>query len=278
VLGLAHALIDAHAAAAFEPKKKLPPRPEVVERLVERVATRTRKALLDARTEVKHGTRHFVRGDRYLDLPEGIAEKVSRAFARYVKGLEDQVRPPAESLEVLDSAWRIAGTGSLGAVRVGLLVRGKGGDDGAWVFDMKEQGTPSAACLLGKGAKGARLAPAERVVAAMQACLAKPPRFLGTARMGKVPSAGELSMFVRRLAPQEDKLDLAGLRDADLDPLATYLGALVGRAHARGATKAPPRPWTEEERDGIVDRAIAIAGIHEAVYLAFCKLTRARGG
>jgi uncharacterized protein (DUF2252 family) len=270
VLGLTHALLDAYGAAAFGPKPKLPPRPAPVARLVEQVTSRTRKALLDARTEVKHGARHFVRGARYADLPEAIAARVEKAFARYVKGLEEHVRPPKGSLDVLDAAWRIAGTGSLGGVRVALLVRGKGGEDGAWVFDMKEQGTPSAACIVGKGPKGARLAPADRVVAAMRGCLAQPPRYLGATRMG------DLSMFVRRLSPQEDKLDLAGLRDADLDPLATYLGALVGRAHARGATKAPRMPWTKAERDGIVDRAIAIAGIHEAVYLALCKLARER--
>ena len=52
--------------------------------------------------------------------------------------------------------------------------------------------------------------------------------------------------------------------------------ALVGRAHARGATKRPRKAWTEEERAGIIDRAIAIAGIHEATYLALCKLAGGR--
>lgn len=79
-------------------------------------------------------------------------------------------------------------------------------------------------------------------------------------------------MFVRRLSPQEDKLELESLQDDDLDALATYLGALVGRAHARGATKPPRKRWSEGDCAGIVDRAIAVAGIHEAAYLSLCKL------
>lgn len=36
---------------------------------------------------------------------------------------------------------------------------------------------------------------------------------------------GAFSMLVRRLAPQEDKLNLRKLGRADLQPLACYLGA-----------------------------------------------------
>jgi uncharacterized protein (DUF2252 family) len=168
---------------------------------------------------------------------------------------------------VIDAAWRIAGTGSLGGLRVAVLVRGKGGPDGAWVFDMKEQGTPSATVLLGKAPKKWRLSPAERVVTAYRACVARPAWLLGTSAIGG------LSLFVRRLSPQEDKLDLGSIRDADLDSLAVYLGALVGRAHARGGTKQPRKAWTEGECGALVDRAIGVAGIHEATYLALCKLS-----
>jgi uncharacterized protein (DUF2252 family) len=270
VLGLAHALVDAYADAAARASARLPKEPAPVTRLVDQVAERTRKELLDGRTQLVKGHRRFVRGERYADLPKGIAGRVDRAFAKYARGLDDELRPEPDALEVIDAAWRIAGTGSLGGVRIGVLVRGKGGPDGAWIFDMKEQGIPSANVLLGKPAKKDRLDPAERVVTAYRACVARPAWLLGTTTLG------DLSLFVRRLSPQEDKLDLAKLKDGDLDDLAGYLGALVGRAHARGATKKPREAWTEEERAGIIDRAIAIAGIHEATYLALCKLAGGR--
>ncbi len=85
---------------------------------------------------------------------------------------------------------------------------------------------------------------------------------LGVTRIGRT------SLFGRRLAPQEDKLDLTRIDHADLGPLAAYLGSLLGRAHLRAATKLAPRPWPEAARAALVDRAITLAGVHEAVYLA----------
>jgi hypothetical protein len=81
-------------------------------------------------------------------------------------------------------------------------------------------------------------------------------------------------MFVRRLSPQEDKLDLTKLRSEDLDPLARHLGALLGAAHRRGAKRVPRKPWSDEDRALLLGRAIGLAGIHEALYLAYCDLVR----
>jgi hypothetical protein len=81
-------------------------------------------------------------------------------------------------------------------------------------------------------------------------------------------------MLVRRLAPQEDKLDLGRVDADDLPALASHLGALLGCAHRRGATALPTAPasWSDGALDGIIERAIVLAGIHEAAYLAACKL------
>ena len=82
------------------------------------------------------------------------------------------------------------------------------------------------------------------------------------------------SMFVRRLAPQEDKLDWTKLHEGDLEPLARHLGALLGAAHRRGAKRIPKKPWREEDRERCSIMPIALAGIHEAMYLAYCDLVR----
>jgi uncharacterized protein (DUF2252 family) len=173
-------------------------------------------------------------------------------------------RPPKEALEVLDAAFRVAGTGSLGCLRVAVLVRGKGGPDGAWIFDMKEEDTPSAACIV----RPPRLDAAERVATAVRACVSQPPRMMGTTKLRGSP------MFTRRLAPQEDKLDLTKLAAKDMEPLAAYLGTLLGAAHRRGAKRAPKKPWNERDRAGLLYRAIELAGLHEAMYLAYCGLVR----
>lgn len=262
-LELCDALLEAHAGAVFD-RRKAPGAPPVVAALVERTQRRTRQQLLDARTRVVGGERRFVRSGRYEALPERLRAKAERALAKYAKSLPKNERPPAEALEPIDVAFRIAGTGSLGCLRIALLTRGKGGKDGAWIFDMKEEDTPSAACLV----KPPRVEPAERVLAAVRACVARPPRMAGSTRLRGA------SMFVRRLAPQEDKLDLTKLQPQELEPLARHLGALLGAAHRRGARRAPKKPWSARDRALILSHAIALAGVHESMYLAYCALVR----
>jgi hypothetical protein len=127
---------------------------------------------------------------------------------------------------------------------------------------MKSQGQPAAANIAGVP----DLDPAERVNAAMRACLARPPRMIGATHVG------DRSLSVRRLAPQEDKLDFSKLDANDLEPLARHLGTLLGMAHARGAVRPPNEEWNPGDRAGLISRAIALAGVHEAVYLAYCEL------
>ena len=82
-------------------------------------------------------------------------------------------------------------------------------------------------------------------------------------------------MFVRRLMPQEDKLDLGKLADADLEPLARHLGALLGRgASPRREAVAPPALERRTIARASLARAIALAGVHEAMYLAYCDQVR----
>jgi uncharacterized protein (DUF2252 family) len=261
-LDLADTLLGAWSRAVFD-GAKLPPTPAPVEALLEQVRLRTRQELLDARTELSRGKRRFTRGPRYADLPKAIRAKVPQAFERYIASATDADRPSKGSLEILDAALRIAGTGSLGGLRIAVLVEGKGGPNGAWIFDLKEQGSPSGARLLG-APKGN---PAERVVTGFRACLEQPPRVMGTTHLGKI------SLFGRRLAPQEDKLVLRRIRREDLPALAAYLGALVGHAHRRGAKKRFSR-WSKSDRDAVRAQAIQLAGVHEALYLGFCERVR----
>ena len=262
VLELATHLLDSYVAAAFR-GAPVPAQPAPVAALVERMRSRSRQELLDARTVVEAGKRHFVRGERYLELAPEIRAALPAAVETYVAGLLPEERPRLEQLEIVDAAYRVAGTGSLGALRVALLVRGKGGADGHWIFDMKEQSAPSAAGLVANSA----LSQAERVVTAFRACIEPPPRLLGTSRIGTS------DVFVRRLTPQEDKLNLCHLKAESLGSLALYLGALVGAAHARAVEMVPPA-WSERERSELVQRAARMASLHEAIYLAWCFLSR----
>jgi uncharacterized protein (DUF2252 family) len=264
-LELADALITAYVAAVFNRRPSVPSPPPVVVGLIARVRERTRQQLLDARTEIVHrNERRFVRGDHFEELPHKLRTKAERAFLKYAARLPRSERVPAGALDVVDGAFRVAGTGSLGTLRIALLVRGKGGPDGAWIFDMKAQGQPSMAPLV----RRSRAEPAERVCEAIRSCLRRPPRMIGATTMRRE------SMFVRRLMPQEDKLDFTTLPADELEPLARHLGALLGSAHRRGASRPADSPWGEQDRARLLARAVALAGLHEATYLAYCNLVR----
>ncbi len=268
-LSLCDLLLDGWARSAFEGAPCPEPPPPVLS-LIEQVRARSKNELLNARTEIVSGKRRFVRGPRYADLPKEVVQAVPAAFEAYAASLPAEERPQKGSLEIVDQALRIAGTGSLGGLRIGVLVKGKHGVDGNWIFDMKEQGDPSASTILGAPA----MTPAERVVTAFRTCVDRPPRMIGVAKLVKAGQFTDLSMFVRKLSPQEDKLNLRRLRGADLPALATYLGHVLGAAHARAATKPPKSKWSPKDVGVIREHAIELAGIHEAVYLALCERIR----
>ncbi|HEY1535323.1 MAG TPA: DUF2252 family protein, partial [Polyangiaceae bacterium] len=119
--------------------------PAPVRRLLAKVAARTHKDLLDRRTERVGNARRFVRGERYEELAPELVAQARVAFDRYVETLGPEHHTARDHFEVEDMAFRIAGTGSLGGLRVAVLTRGKGEVDSRWIFDMKAEGIPSAA-------------------------------------------------------------------------------------------------------------------------------------
>ena len=259
-VALCSAIFDGYIPALCEgAHEKADPPP--VRRLLDKVGARTHKDLLASRTERSGAGLRFLRGDRYTDLAGDLAAKARTAFEHYVERIDPQRELARDHLVIEDVAFRIAGTGSLGGLRIAVLTTGKGQLDNRWIFDMKVEGTPAAQVLLGAPSE----APAARVLHAAQACLEHAPRMAGTTELD------DRSLFVRRLLPQEDKLDLTKLRAEELPALARYLGARLGLVHRRGATLPPRAAWTDAERSRLTEHAIVIAGLHEAAYLALCK-------
>ena len=256
-LGLA--LIEAHAAA-IAGSVDAPEQPACVQALLDRVRSRTRKLLLDDRTLSAPDGRRFARGPRYQDVSMSLWREIPLAFSRYVASIEPRERAHAEVYEVVDAAFRIAGTGSLGCLRLAVLTRGKGGVDGGFIFDVKEQGEPSASVLFAPPALG----PAARVRSAALALVSHPPRMLGETELDGVPCLG------RRLAPQEDRLDWSAIHKSELAPLSRHLGWLTGRAHRRALTAPLAAPFSATEQAALLGRAITLAGLHEAAYLSYC--------
>jgi hypothetical protein len=106
--------------------------------------------------------------------------------------------------------------------------------------------------------------PSQRVVDAAAALVSHPPRQMSA--LGATPLG---SLVGRKLCPEEDKLDLSRLSVGDeLSAAVRVVGDRLGRAHARGVRKDGARPVS---RDHILDRAVALGGIFEAVYLAHAR-------
>jgi uncharacterized protein (DUF2252 family) len=257
-LELARTLLSSYVDVLFRgasPAALPPP----VERLVARATKRTFRDL--AKRYLEADERRLRRGQRLLPVDAETTEAVEGAMSKYRKGLgEEGEKLKKAHCELLDCAFRVAGTGSLGTFRVVALVAGR---DNPWLFDLKQQDEPSASVLFPHDGTP----PAERVLSAYRAAIESPPALIGTTELGA------RSMLVRRLAEEEDKLELTSLKPAELAPLVSHLGALVGRAHARATTKAPHGRWTAGDLEHLLDAAIELAGIHEAAYLAYCRLS-----
>ncbi|MFT3767604.1 MAG: DUF2252 family protein [Minicystis sp.] len=243
-----------------------PDEPEIVSDLIDKVKNRNKKDLLDARAPVdEKGRRRFLRPDRYLNLPPAIDTRVSLLLEAYVDALGDRAPHKASEWKVEDAAQRIAGNGSLGVLRIAILVRDRNGEER--IIELKECRRSSSEALF-PPPPGHWVHPAERVVQAARAMLAAPPRHLAAFEADGHSFAG------RRLFPQEDKLALDTLHTgAALDGLVRYIGYLLGDAHATGLASLGSKvaPWTSAEVGTIIDHAVTMAGILEGVYLAWAR-------
>src|SRR5262249_43859371 len=110
---------------------------------------------------------------------------------------------------------------------------------------------------------------ADRVVSGAGALLETLPRFLAAIPLADLG----MSFIARQLNPQEDKLEIASLKQGKgLREIAERVGYLVGRAHLRAARHVPGHPWTEGEMSALLDHALELAGLFESIYLAYSRL------
>ena len=256
ILELLARLLDGYGAGAFG--GTMPKPPESVKRLVSSVENRTATEFLAARTRGQKARRRFVLGERYFPLVPKLVAGLPEALRTYAATLPKNERPEGDELTLVDAAFRVAGNGSLGCLRIAALVKGR--DDG-WLFDLKEEDErPSPHRLV----KPVLRDPVERVLGAFLASVERPPSRLGRTTLLGTP------MLVRRLTPQEDKLDVAKLSRDTFVELVPFLGALLGAAHARAATKAA-KPHRKADQTDLADRAIVIAGLHETAFLSYAR-------
>jgi uncharacterized protein (DUF2252 family) len=235
----AQATLDGYAEAHA-------PCPKSVRALLARGAIRT--SVLRGRTDPRGA---FIHGTRYLELDAKTEAALPQAMVRYVRSLPAELRPDLAHMKIIDAAFRVAGNGSLGRPRIAVSVIGK---RKPWLFDFKAERT---ACFSER--KSAR--PAEAVLHASCTILGARARLAGTTMLGSE------SMYVRRLTPEENKLDLLQTSATEREPLCRFLGSLLRQAHERGSQTSSRRSATLiRDPRAVIEQAADVAAKTKAVY------------
>jgi uncharacterized protein (DUF2252 family) len=193
-----------------------------------------------------------------------------------------ELRPDDADIRVADAAFWVKGCSSLGLWRCAALVEivASKGRAGFCLLDIKQAVSP-----LAPRAEGSTLPThfGERVVVGARAL----SPVLGN-RMVSGTIAGR-AVFVRELLPQDLKLELEMLDEAEARATARALARLLGTAHVRQMDRAHRQAWVKSLR-GATSKSIQapswlwrsvvdLVGVHERAYLEHCRqhaLARAR--
>ena len=251
--------------------------PDAVQVAMKRASKRTWKQLAKERLE---GTRPQIPlGRKFWPISDEEREEITRIFsdpsiarlATMVKSREDDAR-----VELIDCAYWLKGCSSLGLLRYAVLVSVTDKETDSTdlcLMDVKEaidSAVPVTSSLDMPGDN------AQRVV---EGALHLSP-FLGE-RM-QATHLLDRSVFVRELAPQDLKLEIDTLTVDDAMRAGTFLGSVVGVAHARQMGPDLRKEWQAElsHRQSKSQTApswlwSAVVGLlvdHEQKYLEHCRL------
>ncbi len=187
---------------------------------------RTRRELLDHRTESRGGERKL-RTDGKKALP---VDPTQRARLQQFMAAFASRQTNPEFFRLLDAARRISGTGSLGIERYVLLVEGKGSPDRNYLLDLKEA-RPSVLVPYVTAQQPKWKSEADRVVTIQRRVQAVSPAFLHSVEMNG------RSFVLRGLQPSEDRLDVgdAKVNQAGLRRLVAAMGRIVAWGQLRSS-------------------------------------------
>jgi uncharacterized protein (DUF2252 family) len=176
------------------------------------------------------------------------------------------------AVDLVDAAYWVKGCSSLGLLRLALLMRVKGTGKAQYcLIDVKQAVKPWAP--LAEDAKMPR-DNAKRVLEGARALSpALGERMLAT-------QFSDRSVFVRELLPQDLKLEIDRISHKQARHTARFLGAVVGRGHARQMDHTTRKSWLREldrHSTKVVDApswlwlsVVDLLARHERAYLEHC--------
>ncbi len=183
-------------------------------------------------------------------------------------------RPDDAKVEFIDAAYWMKGCSSLGKLRYAVLlsVSTDGKDLEYCLMDVKEA-ISSAAIISPKTKMPADNA--ERVV--------EGARHLSPALGDRMRAAhmGNKSVFIRELLPQDLKIEIETLNQAETMQTGYFLASVVGKAHARQMDTGTAEKWlldVAKNRSKLLDApswlwtsVVELLGVHEKSYLEHCR-------
>ncbi len=228
-VALCRIFLDAYAAALAGGSARginLENADGMVRDLLRKARGRDKADFIDTRTRKRNGKLELrLDGKRALPIGDADRERIEELIEQHADG-------SLCGFKVLDSARRIAGTGSLGIERYVLLVRSESDvpDDGLGLLDLRHEPGSSLAPHI-RQPQPAWPSEAARVVAAQQRMQANPPALL------KAVSQGGRSYVLKELLPSQDRLELADWdgKPGRLETVMRVMGVALAGAQLRSA-------------------------------------------
>jgi uncharacterized protein (DUF2252 family) len=249
-------------------------RPNEISALLERAMRRRWRHLARERLDtvdpkIPLGKRFWALAkDESAALSDLFADDAVRAMMRTLQGLGE-----SDPVEIVDAAYWLKGCSSLGRLRYAVMLKvGEGKHAALCLIDVKEA---SKAVAPRSESVSSPRDNAVRVVTGAQALSPYLGNRMIAARMVGKP------VVLRELMPQDLKIEVERLNDRDATELAAYLGAIVGRAHARQMDRDTRANWRRElavasnakleAPSWLWSAVVELVAIHEAAYLEHCR-------
>ncbi len=232
---LSEGLLVAYCDALAAGKARWVERPTargMVRDLLRTARERGATSLLERRTILEDGRRRLrIDDERAEALAPRERAAVTQHLAEFVESMA-KTQDQAKFYRLIDVAARIAGTGSLGLRRYVALVRGRGGEDGRVLLDLK-QVRPSVMAKYVGVPQPSWKSDAHRVVEIQWRMQAISPALLAPVSFGKT------NYILRELQPTEDRLALAHWNGklSRLRKVVVTMGETLAWAQLRSASR-----------------------------------------
>ena len=248
--------------------------PKTVKLVMRQAAGRSWRHLADERIEGVEPS--IPLGKRFWPLTEEERGAVTALFSTEpLRRLATSLRSRDDDapVRVMDAAFWRKGCSSLGLQRYAVLLAiGEGKGERHCLVDAKEAtkaASPHSATAEMPSDEGERVVSGARHLAPFLG-----RRMISGAVLGK-------PVFIRELLPQDLKLEVEHLSQAEARSVATFLAHIVGRGHARQLSSSERRGWLAElqrNRSASLDApwwlwnsVVELVGTHESAYLQHCR-------